>query len=250
MRPWSTGSSLVNFLGHGEHEQPVGRPRCSTGSARSRPRWTPTTSSAAWSARPPSPRRVRDEPAGASWSSPVRATGSGNVEFLARTVDTPFFNLSEVVLRPGQGVDGHRAPGRGRLVAGAGRHPVGHRRRRRARVIEAGPARSCSSRRARLHALAQRWRQRRPVPQHPRAGRLRPADRMATAAHRRAPVGCARAASDRDILAEIDAGRIAWTRGSRRCCSRRRSTSGWTGSSGSSRTTATRTSTRPPTSPT
>jgi mannose-6-phosphate isomerase-like protein (cupin superfamily) len=31
----------------------------------------------------------------------------GNVEFLARTVDTPFFNLSEVVLGPGQGVDSH-----------------------------------------------------------------------------------------------------------------------------------------------
>ena len=31
----------------------------------------------------------------------------GNVEFLARTVDTPFFNLSEVVLRPGQGVESH-----------------------------------------------------------------------------------------------------------------------------------------------
>jgi mannose-6-phosphate isomerase-like protein (cupin superfamily) len=32
----------------------------------------------------------------------------GNVEFLARTVDTPFFNLAVIVLRPGQGVDGHR----------------------------------------------------------------------------------------------------------------------------------------------
>lgn len=32
----------------------------------------------------------------------------GNVEFLARTVDTPFFNLAIVVLRPGQGVEGHR----------------------------------------------------------------------------------------------------------------------------------------------
>jgi mannose-6-phosphate isomerase-like protein (cupin superfamily) len=31
----------------------------------------------------------------------------GNVEFLARTVDTPFFNLAYVVLAPGQGVDGH-----------------------------------------------------------------------------------------------------------------------------------------------
>ena len=31
----------------------------------------------------------------------------GNVELLARTVDTPFFNLSEVVLGPGQGVESH-----------------------------------------------------------------------------------------------------------------------------------------------
>jgi mannose-6-phosphate isomerase-like protein (cupin superfamily) len=31
----------------------------------------------------------------------------GNVEFLARTQDTPFFNLAIVVLRPGQGVDSH-----------------------------------------------------------------------------------------------------------------------------------------------
>ena len=32
----------------------------------------------------------------------------GNVEFLARTTDTPFFNLAIITLRPGQGVDGHR----------------------------------------------------------------------------------------------------------------------------------------------
>jgi mannose-6-phosphate isomerase-like protein (cupin superfamily) len=31
----------------------------------------------------------------------------GNVEFLATTDDTPFFNLAMVALRPGQGVDGH-----------------------------------------------------------------------------------------------------------------------------------------------
>ncbi|HEU5241612.1 MAG TPA: cupin domain-containing protein [Ornithinibacter sp.] len=31
----------------------------------------------------------------------------GNVEFLARTVDTPRFNLSIVVLAPGQGVSSH-----------------------------------------------------------------------------------------------------------------------------------------------
>jgi mannose-6-phosphate isomerase-like protein (cupin superfamily) len=31
----------------------------------------------------------------------------GNVEFLARTDDTPFFNLAIIVLRPGQGVESH-----------------------------------------------------------------------------------------------------------------------------------------------
>ena len=31
----------------------------------------------------------------------------GNVEFLARTVDTPVFNLGVVVLEPGQGVPSH-----------------------------------------------------------------------------------------------------------------------------------------------
>ena len=32
----------------------------------------------------------------------------GNVEFLARSEDTPFFNLALIVLEPGQGVDRHR----------------------------------------------------------------------------------------------------------------------------------------------
>jgi mannose-6-phosphate isomerase-like protein (cupin superfamily) len=32
----------------------------------------------------------------------------GNVEFLARTEDTPFFNLAVIVLGPGQGVESHR----------------------------------------------------------------------------------------------------------------------------------------------
>lgn len=31
----------------------------------------------------------------------------GNVEFLARTTDTPYFNLARITLRPGQGVEGH-----------------------------------------------------------------------------------------------------------------------------------------------
>ena len=34
----------------------------------------------------------------------------GNVEFLARTTDTPFFNLGIVELSPGQGVEGHVHP--------------------------------------------------------------------------------------------------------------------------------------------
>lgn len=32
----------------------------------------------------------------------------GNVEFLARTTDTPFFNLAIITLEPGQGVESHR----------------------------------------------------------------------------------------------------------------------------------------------
>ena len=31
----------------------------------------------------------------------------GNVEFLARTTDTPYFNMGIVVLQPGQGVERH-----------------------------------------------------------------------------------------------------------------------------------------------
>ena len=31
----------------------------------------------------------------------------GNVEFLARTEDTPFFNLAMIALEPGQGVESH-----------------------------------------------------------------------------------------------------------------------------------------------
>lgn len=32
----------------------------------------------------------------------------GNVEFLARTEDTPFFNLALITMRPGDGVPSHR----------------------------------------------------------------------------------------------------------------------------------------------
>ena len=38
---------------------------------------------------------------------PGRGHRVGNVEFLARTDDTPFFNLAIIGLRPGQGVDSH-----------------------------------------------------------------------------------------------------------------------------------------------
>ena len=38
---------------------------------------------------------------------PGRGHRVGNVEFLARTEDTPFFNLAIIVLRPGQGVESH-----------------------------------------------------------------------------------------------------------------------------------------------
>lgn len=38
---------------------------------------------------------------------PGRGRRVGNVEFLATTDDTPFFNLAMIVLRPGQGVEGH-----------------------------------------------------------------------------------------------------------------------------------------------
>ena len=40
-------------------------------------------------------------------TEPGRGHRIGNVEFLARTVDTPFFNLGFVVLEPGQGVPSH-----------------------------------------------------------------------------------------------------------------------------------------------
>ena len=38
---------------------------------------------------------------------PGRGHRVGNVEFLARTSDTPHFNLARITLRPGQGVEGH-----------------------------------------------------------------------------------------------------------------------------------------------
>lgn len=57
----------------------------------------------------------------------------GNVEFLARTVDTPHFNLARIVLRPGQGVEGHVHAGEDDsflVVAGTLTLTVGEERRR------------------------------------------------------------------------------------------------------------------------
>ena len=57
--------------------------------------------------------RHEHERARAGLHLPVVVTGPGqghrvgNVEFLARTVDTPYFNLGFVVLQPGQAVPSH-----------------------------------------------------------------------------------------------------------------------------------------------
>ena len=71
----------------------------------------------------------------------------GNVEFLARTVDTPYFNLGIVCLEPGQGVDGHRHAGEDDswlVLEGTLSVTVGDERR----VLRAGPGTSCWSPRA------------------------------------------------------------------------------------------------------
>lgn len=62
----------------------------------------------------------------------------GNVEFLARTADTPFFNLGIVVLEPGQGVGRHVHDGEDDsflVLDGTLSVTVGHD----AREVEAGP---------------------------------------------------------------------------------------------------------------
>lgn len=56
---------------------------------------------------------MRERLAGRTLSRPVvvvepgHGQRVGNVEFLARTEDTPFFNLAIIVLEPGQGVESH-----------------------------------------------------------------------------------------------------------------------------------------------
>jgi quercetin dioxygenase-like cupin family protein len=62
----------------------------------------------------------------------------GNVEFLARTVDTPHFNLARIVLPPGHGVEGHvheEEDDSFLVVAGTLTVTVGEERRR----MRAGP---------------------------------------------------------------------------------------------------------------
>lgn len=62
----------------------------------------------------------------------------GNVEFLARTTDTPWFNLARITLRPGQGVEGHVHEGEDDsflVVSGVLTVTVGEERR----VLRAGP---------------------------------------------------------------------------------------------------------------
>jgi mannose-6-phosphate isomerase-like protein (cupin superfamily) len=77
----------------------------------------------------------------------------GNVEFLATTDDTPFFNLAMIVLRPGQGVDGHVHQGEDDsflVVDGTLTLTVGDDRR----VVRAGPGTFVLVPSGTFHALA------------------------------------------------------------------------------------------------
>ena len=77
----------------------------------------------------------------------------GNVEFLARTVDTPYFNLGVVRLEPGQGVDGHRHAGEDDswlVLEGTLSVTVGDERR----VLRAGPGTFVLVPEGTYHALA------------------------------------------------------------------------------------------------
>ena len=77
----------------------------------------------------------------------------GNVEFLARSVDTPFFNLGVVVLAPGQGVDGHVHRGEDDswlVLDGTLTVTVGDERR----VLHAGPGTYVLVPEGTYHALA------------------------------------------------------------------------------------------------
>jgi len=77
----------------------------------------------------------------------------GNVEFLARTIDTPYFNLGIVRLEPGQGVDGHRHAGEDDswlVLEGTLSVTVGDERR----VLRAGPGTFVLVPAGTYHALA------------------------------------------------------------------------------------------------
>lgn len=79
----------------------------------------------------------------------------GNVEFLARTTDTPFFNLGIVDLSPGQGVDGHTHAAEDDsflVVAGTLSVTLGDERRE----VEAGPGTYVLVPSGTWHALANR----------------------------------------------------------------------------------------------
>ena len=104
----------------------------------------------------------------------------GNVEFLARTVDTPFFNLAIVVLEPGQGVEGHVHHGEDDsllVLEGTLSVTVGDERRE----LRAGPGTFVLVPEGTSHALVNDGPGRRALPQHPRTRRVRPADRLAAA---------------------------------------------------------------------
>ena len=84
---------------------------------------------------------------------PGRGDRVGNVELLARTVDTPFFNLAVVVLAPGQGVDGHVHRGEDDswlVLEGTLTVTVGDERR----VLHAGPGTYVLVPEGTYHALA------------------------------------------------------------------------------------------------
>ena len=78
----------------------------------------------------------------------------GNVEFLARTIDTPYFNPGIAGLKFGQGVDGHRHAGEDHfwLVLFRG-HAVGSPSATSAGCSAPDPVRSCGSLRGPIGVL-------------------------------------------------------------------------------------------------
>ena len=181
-----------------------GRRTSSSGCAGSRRPSTPTTSSvASLGGRVVPGRCAMTRPVVVT--EPGRGHRVGNVEFLARTVDTPFFNLGFVVLEPGQGVPSHVHDGRGRLVPRGRGHAVRRRRRRRPESSgDPGDVRA----RARRHTARDRQPRHgcRAHPQHPRAGWFRPPNRPAV--NRRQPrtrpgPGLAAGARERRAVHEV-----------------------------------------------